>query len=168
MFLVYYFQYTIKTEDKLSTPDKKLSFGIFGVTRNKGGEYLMVRHNYGLKKWGGGFEQGEFFSDACVRETLEETSLAVTVTRLIGQFTLVKTRGGLILYETKIVGGEINPSDPEEISDCCFFSKEEITKLWEKELVYDAQYSLILWSEMPPKTGGLPHEGWLTVPPTPK
>ncbi|OGN07684.1 MAG: hypothetical protein A3B86_02510 [Candidatus Yanofskybacteria bacterium RIFCSPHIGHO2_02_FULL_38_22b] len=153
----------------MANSEKKLSLGIFGTAKNGQNKYLMVKHAYGLKKWslpGGGFEQGEFFSDACVRETLEETGLAVVVKHLIGQFTLVKSKGGLILYETTVVGGEINPANPSEISECEFLSKNTIRELWEKDLVYDAQYSLILWSETPPRPDGLPHEGWLTVPPT--
>lgn len=155
----------------MSSNDKKLSLGIFGICKDVKGEYLMVRHNYGLKKWslpGGGFEQGEFFTDACIRETLEETGLTVRVKRLIGQFTLYKSKGGLILYETEIVSGFINPSDPDEISACDLFNKGEITELWESGLVYDAQYSLILCSEMAPRPDGLPIEAWLTVPPKPK
>ena len=153
----------------MTTSDKKLSLGIFGVAKNHNDKFLMVRHAYGLKKWslpGGGFEQGEFFSDACVRETLEETGLTVRVKRLIGQFTLYKSKGGLILYETEIVSGIINPSDPNEISDCDLFNKGKITEMWESGIVYDAQYSLVLCSEMPLRSDGLPIEAWLTVPPT--
>lgn len=155
----------------MADSEKKLSLGIFGVAKNNQNQYLMVKHAYGLQKWslpGGGFEQGEFFSDACVRETLEETGLAVVVKRLIGQFTLVKSKGGLILYETVIVGGQIQPINPLEISDCQFMSLEQIEELWKGNHVYDAQFSLVLWSTMPPRPDGLPHEGWLTVPPTPK
>ena len=149
--------------------EKKLSLGIFGVARNEKDDFLMVKHNYGLKKWslpGGSFEQGEFFTDACIRETLEETGLTVTIRRLIGQFTLYKSKGGLILYETEVVDGTINPADPEEISACEFLSKSRIVELWKKGEVYDAQLSLVLCSEMPPRPYGLPIEAWLTVPPT--
>lgn len=150
--------------------DKPQSIGIFCIIKRSDDKYLFVKHGYGMKKWslpGGGLERGEFPSEAGVRETLEESGFGVKIKRFVGIFSLIKSDGIVLLYEADLVGGEYRVNGTE-ITECCFFSNEEAKKKNSERLLYDAQYSAMLWSEMPPRSDGLPHEGWLTVPPTSK
>lgn len=150
--------------------DKKLSFGIFFVIKDYENKYLFVKHNYGMKKWslpGGGWERGELTSDAGIRETLEESGFVTRPKKFIGIFSLKKSDGVVILYEADTVSGEIR-IDGAEISEAKFLSLDEIHELNQKRELYDAQYSAVLWSRLPLREDGLPHEGWLTVPPTTK
>ena len=149
---------------------KQISVGVFIVAKDPAGRYLFVKHGYGMKKWslpGGGLERGEFVSDAGTREALEESGLKVKVKRYIGHFSLRKSDGLVILYEADVIGGTTAyMGNGHEITACRFFLKEEAYHLNSLRSLYDAQMSAILWSEMPPRFDGLPHEGWLTVPPT--
>ena len=149
---------------------KQISVGVFIVAKDPDGRYLFVKHGYGMKKWslpGGGLERGEFVSDAGTREALEESGLKVKVKRYIGHFSLKKSDGLVLVYEADIIGGAITESgNGREITSCKFFTKEHAYYLNRLRDLYDAQMSAILWSELPPRSDGLPHEGWLTVPPT--
>ncbi|MDP3792686.1 MAG: NUDIX hydrolase [bacterium] len=149
---------------------KQISVGVFIVAQDPYGRYLFVKHGYGMKKWslpGGGLERGEFVSDAGTREAFEESGLKVKVKRYIGHFSLKKSDGLVLLYKADILGEAIlHAGNGREITACKFFSKEQAYSLNRQRYLYDAQMSAILWSEMPPRSDGLPHEGWLTVPPT--
>lgn len=145
--------------------------GVFVILRDDKGRCLMVRHNYGTEKYslpGGKLEKGELYSEGGIREVLEETGLHIEITRLVGMFRLRLDEGDVILYEGRIFGGYGNMTLTSETSECKFFSLNEVKKLHSEGKVYNAQLSAILWSELPLRLDGLPHEGWLTIPPSPK
>ena len=59
---------------------------IFDTTR----ENILLTRRSDNGRWclpGGGMDAGESASEACVREVLEETGLAVRVTRMVGVYT---------------------------------------------------------------------------------
>jgi 8-oxo-dGTP pyrophosphatase MutT (NUDIX family) len=83
---------------------------------------------------GGAVDPCQLPSDAAVRECFEETGLLVRPHRLIGVFGgpefLIKYPNGdltyytVVAFEASIVGGTLEP-DGKEISELCFFDREE-------------------------------------------
>ena len=135
------------------------------VVQNGGGRFLITKLKYRGKKWslpGGGPEHRELVPDSGKREVLEETGLTVEITEQIGVFTLRFSFGHVILFRGHVVSGIMKP-DGKEISDCGFYSLEELRAM----PVYKAQLSLILWSLLH-KPGSPPLYGYLTVPPSSK
>ena len=129
----------------------------------------MVLHSWGMKKYsnaGGKLEKGELYSEGAIREALEESGLDIKITRLIGLFRLRLDEGDVVLYEGKVVGGKIKLTT-SETSHCGFFTIKHLEELHAQKGVYNAQLSALLWSELTPRKDGLPHEGWLTIPPSP-
>ena len=116
---------------------------------------------------GGKLEKGELYSTGATREALEETGLKIKITRLVGLFRLRLDEGDVILYEGHPTEGEMIRSS-SETSDCGYFTVTELETLHKDKKVYNAQLSAVMWSELPPRKDGMPHEGWLTIPPTPK
>lgn len=105
---------------------------------------LLVRHNYGEKKWslpGGGVKQGEIVIQAARREAREETGISQIATmRQIGQFTLIKRYGLVVLFEA--LGWFGYPkTDGQEIAECRFFTLNELKAVSSE--VYPAQLKLI-------------------------
>ena len=143
--------------------------GVFVVVKDANGQCLMVLHNWGMKKFslpGGKLDKDELYSAGGIREVLEETGLEVKITRLGGMFRLRLDEGAVILYEGQQIGGKLQLTS-SETTDCKYFSVTYLEELHRQKKVYNAQLSAVLWSNMPPRKDGLPHEGWLTVPPTP-
>ena len=143
----------------------RLSTGVFVVVQDGGGKFLVVKHRYGWRRWslpGGGPEHKELLPDSGKREVLEETWLTVEIAEQIGIFTLRLSFGHVVLFRGHIVSGITEP-DGKEISDCGFYSLEELRTM----PVYKAQLSLILWSLLH-KPGSPPLYGYLTVPPSSK
>ncbi|NOZ50312.1 MAG: NUDIX domain-containing protein [Chloroflexi bacterium] len=65
------------------------TIGMRGIVTDDAGRILMVRHQYGNRRWylpGGGGEGNETAAEGIVREMHEETGLAVEVTRLVGVY----------------------------------------------------------------------------------
>src|SRR3989344_9072627 len=105
-----------------------LKDGVFVVVESFG-SILLVRHNYGEKKWslpGGGVKQGEIVIQAARREAREETGISqISTLRQIGQFTLIKRYGLVVLFEA--LGWYGHPqADGQEIAECRFFTVEEL------------------------------------------
>lgn len=83
---------------------------------------------------GGGMDPGESAAETCVREVLEETGLAVRVTRLVGVYTspniMVEYPDGnriqpvAFSFEAEVVGGELCLSD--ETTDFGYVSVEKL------------------------------------------
>ena len=82
-------------------------------------------------------EPGESASEWCAREVLEETTLVVTVERLVGvystpnhitEYTDGNRKQGIdIIFETQIIGGDVRIT--EETIDVGYFSIEEMKSL---------------------------------------
>lgn len=144
--------------------------GVFVVIKDNEDKCLMVLHSWGMKKLslpGGKLEKGELYTAGAIRETIEETGFNIKITRFVGMFRLRQDEGDVMLYEGQIISGELRLTS-SETSSCGFFSVTDLKNRHRQEKVYNAQLSAVLWSELPPRKDGLPHEGWLTVPPTPK
>jgi len=129
-------------EDKLGEPGD-LRDGVFVVIPDHD-SILMVRHNYGEKKWslpGGGVKQGEIVIHAARREMQEETGISRVITlRQVGQFTLIKRYGLVVLFEA--IGWDGFPkADGQEIAECCFFNLDELGVV--SSNVYPAQLKLV-------------------------
>jgi ADP-ribose pyrophosphatase YjhB (NUDIX family) len=83
---------------------------------------LLVRQNYGEQYWslpGGVVEAGESITEAAIREVQEETNLHVSITRLVGLYSLPEDDSIAITLEGRVDGGELNPD--KEILECAYF-----------------------------------------------
>ena len=101
------------------------------------GEYLILKRNEEpfAGEWdlpGGFVEMGESPSDAVVREVLEETSLTVSPTGIIGAFTSEYGETGKhtidIAYLCRLEGGEF-ALDRAEKTDAAWFRLEDMPRL---------------------------------------
>ncbi len=111
-----------------------------GAVAVKNGKILLIKRAFdpGAGKWsvpGGLVEVGEKLSEACVRETEEETGLQVEVLELINVFDMIdKDDEGKVKYHyilvdflVKPVGGEERLS--EETADMKWVTREESKKM---------------------------------------
>jgi 8-oxo-dGTP pyrophosphatase MutT (NUDIX family) len=86
---------------------------------------------------GGGMDSGESVEETCVREVLEETGLAVRVTRLVGIYTspdltIEYADGNLVQpvafsFEAAVTGGELSLSD--ETTDFGYYTIQAMADL---------------------------------------
>ncbi len=106
----------------------------------KGNQVLLIKRaeHPDKGKWtipGGVVEVGERIQDALKREIFEETSLIVSVGRLVSLFEkIIKDPYGRIRfhyviadYRCQVAGGKLNPGS--DASDARFFNLEEVSKL---------------------------------------
>lgn len=143
-----------------------LKDGAFVIIEQQG-NILLARHNYGEKLWslpGGGVRQGEIVIHAARREAKEEVGIKYIETlRQIGQFTLIKRYGLVVLFYALGWGGTPR-ADGNEISECRFFSPFDMRKMG-NSYIYPAQLKLVnIFLQYP----NLPRPiyGKLTDPPT--
>ncbi|MFC8046569.1 NUDIX domain-containing protein [Nocardia sp. NPDC057353] len=113
--------------------------GASALVTDERGRVLMQRRgdsgNWSLP--GGIMELGETLADCAVRETREETGLAITITGLLGIYTdpehvIVHADGEIrqefaVVYYGRVIGGEISVSD--ESTEVKFFGLEELDAL---------------------------------------
>ena len=90
------------------------------ITRD--GAVLLVQRKVreGSLSWqfpAGEAEPGETFEQAAARETVEETGLTVTPTRLLGQRIHPKTGRRMAYVACDIVSGTARVADTEELAD---------------------------------------------------
>lgn len=103
----------------------------------RSGSVLLVRLSYGPRegRWGlpGGLvESDETPEEAAVRETQEETGLAVELDGLVATYMRpASSRAAdwapllILTYRAHIVGGELRIA-PEEVSEAGFFPRDEL------------------------------------------
>lgn len=109
------------------------------VVWNQNHEILVVRQNYGLKRWmlpGGEIERGESPRHAAQEETEEETGLLIDEKNLnLVAYFVQRPSGIVFLYETNKFSGQMNSEPTEEILEVCFMSFEEIVRRDEQFLL---------------------------------
>ena len=96
------------------------------------GRVLMVKRRVkeGKLSWqfpAGQIEDGEAAEDAAVRETIEETGLVVTATRLLGERIHPNTGRAMSYTACEVVQGEARVADEEELDAVAWVSHSEIT-----------------------------------------
>jgi 8-oxo-dGTP pyrophosphatase MutT (NUDIX family) len=127
---------------------------IFDTVREK----ILLTRRSDNGRWclpGGGMDAGESASEACVREVLEETGLAVRVTRIVGVYTspdlIIEYPDGnrvqpvAFSFEAEVFGGELGLS--EETTDYGYFTMQEMDALdlmeHHKERIEDATHKYV-------------------------
>ena len=105
--------------------------GIAAAVVTDAGRVLMVRRrvNEGQLSWqfpAGEIELGETAEQAAVRETLEETGLAVKVVRLLGERVHPKTGRRMSYVACEVLSGTATVVDTEELDACEWVTRAEI------------------------------------------
>lgn len=98
------------------------------VLRDEASRVLLVRQNYGGRRWslpGGGVEAGETPEEAAQREALEETGLTVELDGLVGSYGL---DNGFVVH---VFAASVSAGDPklpptDELADLGWFAPGEI------------------------------------------
>ena len=113
---------------------------IVNVMVKQDNKCLMVQENWGDVKgmWNfpaGHLDEGENIFDGAIREAKEETGYDVELTGLVNiQNVLYNNRHViLIMFEAKIIGGEIN-FDTNEIMNVEFVDIDKLINMSDKEL----------------------------------
>ncbi len=117
--------------DRIGT-DARLTPGATAIIFDETREKVLLTQRSDNGRWclpGGGMDPGESASEACIRETMEETGLEVCVTRLVGIYTspdlIIEYADGnrrqpvAMTFEADVVGGELRLSD--ETTDYGYF-----------------------------------------------
>lgn len=96
------------------------------------GKVLMVRRRVseGKLSWqfpAGQIEDGESAEDAAVRETIEETGLVVTASRLLGERIHPNTGRAMSYTACDVVQGEARVADEDELDAVAWVADSEIT-----------------------------------------
>jgi 8-oxo-dGTP pyrophosphatase MutT (NUDIX family) len=112
--------------------DARLAQGAAAIIFDENREKVLLTQRSDNGRWclpGGGMDPGESASEACIRETMEETGLEVRVTRLVGIYTspdlIIEYADGncwqpvAMTFEADVVGGELRLSD--ETTDYGYF-----------------------------------------------
>ncbi len=129
----------------------KIRLGCSAVVFDQVGRKVLLTRRADNGRWclpSGGVEPGETLTEACVRETLEETGLNVRVLRLTGVYSdpdqLVvypgNTRVQIVAlnFEAVVTGGRMAVSD--ETTEVGFFTLEEMKSM---DLVLDHQQRIL-------------------------
>lgn len=84
---------------------------VAGLVRDAGGRVLMIRSPRGDWEFPGGqVEEGEDLVTALQREILEETGISVTVDKLVGVYSNVKSHIVMFDFLCGLVSGELQTS----------------------------------------------------------
>lgn len=95
---------------------------------DESGRLLVIKENYDRRRYsfpGGAVEVGESPLDAVVRETLEETGVAVAVGHVVGMYRLVSGLTGT-LFHCSIIDGVPTLPKTGEIAEVGWFEPQRI------------------------------------------
>ena len=95
------------------------------------GRILLVRHTYGRLNWelpGGMSEPGESVEQAALRELREETGLRARVEQLTGIYYEPETDQHHVVFRCLTQGVSAPAPSSSEISDCGFFSVDDLPR----------------------------------------
>ncbi|MET8059461.1 NUDIX hydrolase [Streptomyces microflavus] len=79
-----------------------------------------------LRAAAGGVEPGEAREDSAVRETQEETGLAVAAVKLLGERVHPKTDRLMSYTACDVLGGTAHVADSEELAELAWVARSEI------------------------------------------
>lgn len=87
--------------------------GAFAIIRDEQGRVLLSRRSD--SGWwnlpGGGVESHESVTEGVQREVREETSLEVSIGRLVGVYSKPQKHEVVLTFEARVIGGTLQPSD---------------------------------------------------------
>ena len=122
-----------------------MNVGVNTAVFNEEGELLLTkRDDFGV--WclpGGRVEDGETLPQAALRETFEETGLQVSLTGVVGIYSVPLTTSWvnlIISFKAQVVGGSFNPQ-PGEVVEMAYFDRASIPPqlLWgQRQRILDA------------------------------
>jgi 8-oxo-dGTP diphosphatase len=99
-----------------------------GVIFDDDGRVLLVKENYGRRRYGfpgGAVEPGEAPEDAVVRELNEETTLDATVDHLVGLYRL-ENGFSVHLFRCLIIAGTAAVPDTDEIAEVGWYEPDAV------------------------------------------
>ena len=95
------------------------------------GRVLLVRHTYGPLNWevpGGASEPGESVVETALRELREETGLDAEAESLTGIYWNAERDAHHFVFLCRATDGHAPAPSSPEISDCAWFSPEELPR----------------------------------------
>ena len=107
---------------------KQPNEGAAAAILDAAGRLLLVKENYHRRRYslpGGAVEDGERPLDTVVRETLEETGVAVRIEHLIGVYRL-ENGFTATLFRCSIADGQPSVPGSREIAEVDWFAPDEI------------------------------------------
>lgn len=92
----------------------------------------------------GRMETGETIGEVCLREVKEETGYDIELTGVIGVYQRVIQGTNIIIfmYVASVIGGE-QITNNKEIADCQWFTRAELEKLDNTEIVAEEMRSVV-------------------------
>lgn len=127
---------------------------VAAVMENANGEVIFARiprYTTGLAEWelpAGGMEIGEAILESAKRELLEETGYTSTDHELIYTYYPMNGNANQVFHIVFCKAGELVQNfDPNEVTEVCWFTKEEIKQLLKEQRIKDgfSLTALLLW-----------------------